>query len=80
MSAIRLLTVAVTVTVITPANAYSIKKHGRIQRSIVLSDPARLVTSPSRPNCPGLARSIDCKTWPPYSEDPDRRDGDGGGG
>jgi hypothetical protein len=31
--------------------------------------------------CPGLARSIDCATWPPpFDEDADRKSGDGGGG
>ena len=83
-SAIRLLMVIITasVMVVAPAKADSAKKHRHVHRSLVLSDPGRvwLVTSPSDPNCPGLARSIDCKMWPPYGEDPDRKDGDGGGG
>jgi len=30
--------------------------------------------------CPGMARSVDCKVWPPpLEDDADRRSGDGGG-
>jgi hypothetical protein len=33
------------------------------------------------PVCPGLARGIDCRIWPPpIDEDPDRKRGGGGGG
>jgi hypothetical protein len=33
------------------------------------------------PVCPGIARSIDCRIWPPpFDEDPDRKRGGGGGG
>ena len=82
--AIRLLTLAITtsVMVVAPAKAESAKKHRHIHRSLVLSEPGQVwrVTSPSGPNCPGIARGIDCKTWPPYGEDPDRKNGDGGGG
>ena len=81
--AIRLLILAMAASaMVAPATAEAAKKHRHIQRSVVLGNPgqASLVTMPSGPNCPGLARSIDCKTWPPYGEDPDRKDGDGGGG
>ena len=80
--AIRLLTLALTASVtIAPAMAETAKKHRHIHRAHVLSDPGRvwLVTGPSGPGCPGFARSIDCKAWPPYGEDPDRIDVDGGG-
>ena len=81
-SAIRLLTLAIAASAIVVAPASAAKTHRHIHRSLVLSDPGQvwLGTSPSSPNCPGLSRSIDCKTWPPYGEDPDRKDGDGGGG
>jgi hypothetical protein len=79
--AIRLLTLTITASVtVAPAMADSAKKHRHIHRSLVLSDPGRvwLATAPSGPNCPGLARSIDCKAWPPYGDDADRK-ADGGG-
>ena len=79
--AVRLLTLAMTASVIVaPAMADSAKKHRHIHRTLVLSDPGQvwLGTGPSGPNCPGLARSIDCNAWPPYGEDPDRKAVDGG--
>ena len=83
-SAIQLLILAIAASaMVAPATAEAAKKHRHIQRSLVLDDPgkASLVTMPSGPNCPGLARSIDCKTWPPYGEDPDRKaSGSDGGG
>ena len=78
--AIRLLTLAITASVtVAPAMAETAKKHRHLHRTVVHSDPGQvwLATSPSGPNCPGLARTIDCKTWPPYGEDPDRKVGDG---
>jgi hypothetical protein len=79
--AIQLLTLAITVSATAaPAMADTAKKHHRhIHRALVLGDPGqvRFATAPSGPSCPGLARSIDCKTWPPYGEDPDRKVGDG---
>src|SRR4029077_712982 len=37
--------------------------------------------SQAGPVCPGIARSIDCKVWPPpFDEDPDRKRGASGGG
>jgi hypothetical protein len=79
-SAIRLLTLAIaaSVTVAAPAKAYSAKKHRHVQQSIVPSDPGQ-AWLPSGPNCPGLARSIDCRTWPPYGDDPDRKASGRGG-
>ena len=80
--AIRLLILAITASVtVAPAMAETAKRqHMHIHRALVLSDPGRvwLVTRPSGPNCPGLARTIDCKAWPPYGEDPDRKEPDGG--
>jgi hypothetical protein len=79
--AILFLTVAITASV-TVAPAMAAQKHRHVQRSVVLGYPGQtsLVTMPSGPVCPGLARSIDCKTWPPYGDDPDRRTGGGDGG
>jgi hypothetical protein len=81
--AIQLLTLAITASVtVAPAMGDSAKKHRHIHRSLVLSDPGQvwLVAGPSGPNCPGLARSIVCKTWPPYGEDPDRKASGSDGG
>ena len=75
--AIRLLTLAIAASVmVAPAMAETAKKHHRhFHRTLVLSEPGQVLraNSPSGPNCPGLARTIDCKTWPPYGEDPDRK-------
>ncbi|HLX14353.1 MAG TPA: hypothetical protein VKS24_04005 [Bradyrhizobium sp.] len=44
--------------------------------------PAARSYSPPGPVCPGLARSFDCRVWPPpFDEDPDRKvSGSDGGG
>ncbi len=74
------------VPAVTPAKAGTsssrhIKKHKK-QSSPRFSDPwsagrAWPVTRPSSPAgpvCPGIARSFECKTWPPPMEDdPDRK-------
>ena len=76
------------ISMITPAKAETIsskhmKKHRKnIQRSPGFSDPrsagqAWPVTRPSSPAgdvCPGIARSFECKIWPPpMYDDPDRK-------
>jgi hypothetical protein len=81
-------TALAVVPMITPAKAATshgkhIKKHERaFAWSPGFGDPWS--TGPSgraRGGCPGLARSIDCATWPPpFDEDHDRISGDGGGG
>jgi hypothetical protein len=87
-------TALVVVPVITPAeaatNSKHAKKHWRMtqwshRNSYGSSDPS--FAGQARPSsqaggvCPGLARSFDCRTWPPpFDEDSDRKDGDGGGG
>jgi hypothetical protein len=80
--AIRLLTLAIAASVtVAPAMAETAKKHhSHIHRAVVLSDPGQvwLAGGASGPNCAGIARSIDCKAWPPYGDDPDRREMDGG--
>jgi hypothetical protein len=80
--AIRLLTLAIAASVtVAPAMAETAKKHHRhFHRGLVLGDPGQvwLAGGPSGPNCGGIARSIDCKAWPPYGDDPDRREMDGG--
>ena len=84
------------VPMVTPASAETssskhIKQHQKkIQRGAGRTDPwssgrAWPVTQPSGQAggvCPGLARSIDCKRWPPPMEDdPDRKiSGSDGGG
>jgi hypothetical protein len=87
-------TALAVVPVITPAeaatNSKHAKKHWRMthwshRNSYGSSDPWS--AGQARPSsqaggvCPGLARSFDCRTWPPpFDEDSDRKDGDGGGG
>jgi hypothetical protein len=82
--AIRLsLTVYATVSamalLVAPAQAASGRKHWHHQGSTGISNrwyagQAWPVPRPSGPVCPGLARSFDCKVWPPpFDEDPDRK-------
>jgi hypothetical protein len=88
--AIGLLTLAmyatalVVVPMVTPVEAATNSKHTRkhqrtAQRRPVIIDSwaagqARPVIRPSGQVCPGLARSFDCKIWPPpIEDDPDRR-------
>ena len=78
------------IPMITPAKAetssikHAKKQHRKnIQWSPGSSDPrsanAWIVTAPfsqAGPICPGLARGIDCRTFPPpIDEDPDRKKG-----
>jgi hypothetical protein len=78
----------VLVPMVTPAKAAAssgkhVKKHKRnIYRGPGFGDPwsagrARpfiVPSSPSGPVCPGNARGIDCRRWPPPMEDdPDRK-------
>jgi hypothetical protein len=58
------------------------KHHGNMQRSPGFGDPWSAGRAPpsTRPSgqsgdaCPGNARGIDCRTWPPpIDEDPDRK-------
>jgi hypothetical protein len=93
--AIGLLTLAMyaaslpVIAVITPAKAATsssghiqkYKKHWRPR----VSEPwyvgqAQASFPPYSPICPGNARGIDCKVWPPpIDEDPDRKRGASGG-
>jgi hypothetical protein len=42
--------------------------------------PVTGLSSQAGPVCPGIARSIDCRIWPPpIDEDPDRKRGSSGG-
>ena len=86
-------TALAAVPMVTPAKAGTssgrhIKKHKK-QGGPGFSDPwsagqARPVarpSSPAGPVCPGIARSFDCKTWPPPMEDdPDRKISSSDGG
>jgi hypothetical protein len=81
----------------TPARAETISnKHIKQQhrknilRSPGVSDawpasrqawPVTGLSSLAGPVCPGIARGIDCRIWPPpLNEDPDRKRAGGGGG
>ena len=81
-------TALVAVPVVASAKAETssskhIKKHkGKIQRRLGFGDPwsvgqAWPVARPPSPAgwaCPGIARSFECRTWPPpMDEDPDRK-------
>jgi hypothetical protein len=82
--ATRLLTLAVytaasvMVLMVAPADAARGNKH-KHQRSTGTNNhwytgQVWPVTRPSGPVCPGLARSFDCRVWPPpFEEDPDRK-------
>jgi hypothetical protein len=88
------VTALVAVPVITPAEAAHSSKHVKkkriVQRGYRLGNPwsageaLPVVRPSSQPSgvCPGLARSFDCKIWPPpFDEDPDRKvSGSDGGG
>ena len=80
------------IAMITPAQAETsssghIQKHNKHWRPRV-SEPryvgqAQAFVPPysqAGPICPGIARGIDCKVWPPpIDEDPDRKRGASGG-
>lgn len=78
-SAIRLLALTIFATTLAGAPAESrtghskhIKKHGF--RTVRPAWPGS--SPPAQPGsvCPGIARSFDCKIWPPpIDEDPDRK-------
>jgi len=84
--AIGLLTLAMyaaslpVIAMITPAQAAT-KKHWRPSVSDVGQAQAFVPPySQAGPICPGIARGIDCKVWPPpIDEDPDRKRGASGG-
>jgi hypothetical protein len=84
-------TTLAVVPMVTPAKAETssskhLKKYKK-QKSPGIGDPrspgqAGSFTRPSSQIdvCPGNARGIDCKTWPPpMYEDPDRRNGSADG-
>lgn len=81
-------TALVVVPMVTPAKAATssskhIKKHKKkIQKSPGFGEPwsAGQAWPGNRPSsraggvCPGIARSFECRTWPPpFDEDPDRK-------
>jgi len=91
MFATALVVVAMVTPVEAATNSKHPKKHWKTthwshRNSYGFSDPWS--AGQARPSsqaggaCPGLARSFDCKTWPPpFDEDPDRRvSGSDGGG
>lgn len=87
-------TALVMVPIVTPAKAEpsSSKKHNykrHVQRGTGFSDhwsagQAWPVTRPSSQAgavCPGIARSFECRTWPPpMDDDPDRKHSSSDGG
>ena len=87
-SAIGFLALAITALAVAPTvapaeagtnHSQHIKKHKtRNQAYRGLPPAARTWPGASPPNqggvCPGIARSFDCKIWPPpFDEDPDRK-------
>ena len=86
--AIGLLTLAMyaaslpVIAMITPAQAAT-KKHWRPSEPSYAARAQQFVPpySQAGPICPGLARGVDCRVFPPpIEDDPDRRKGPGGGG
>jgi len=83
-SAIRLSMLAIGATalvalpIVVPAGAASGGKQHRHHWNTPIHNhrfaDQRPVARPAGPVCPGLARSFDCKIWPPpFDEDPDRK-------
>jgi hypothetical protein len=64
------------------ASSRHIEKHHKLKNAWA-SGEIRPVARPSFEGgdvCPGNARGLDCKIWPPPAfDDPDRKIGDGGG-
>lgn len=86
--AVGLLTLAMyaaslaVIAMIAPGQAAT-KKHWRPSEPWYAARANSFVPpySQAGPICPGIARGIDCKVFPPpIDEDPDRRKGPGGGG
>ena len=90
--AARLLTLGIFATalmvvpMVTPAKAETGSRH-KHKKSFGDHPPAGQawpVTRPSSPAgdvCPGIARSFECKIWPPpMDEDPDRKHSSSDGG
>ena len=85
--AIGLLTLAMyaaslpVIAMITPAKAET-KKHWRPREPWHVGQAQAFVPpySQAGPICPGNARGIDCRVWPPpIEDDPDRKRAGGGG-
>ena len=78
------------IAMITPAKAATssahIQKHKkqwrpRVSEAVGQAQAFVPPYSQAGPVCPGIARGIDCRIWPPpIDDDPDRKKGPGGGG
>jgi hypothetical protein len=92
-STVRLLTTAtcaaaaiavVAVTGAEASNRHIRKHHQRTHlgwNESLASGEVRRVAPSYTPGdvCPGIARAIDCRIWPPpFADDSDRKQGDGG--
>jgi hypothetical protein len=74
------------IAMITPAQAATsghIQKHRHWRPRVSDVGQAQAFVPPysqAGPICPGIARGIDCRVWPPpIDEDPDRKRGASGG-
>ena len=83
--AIGLFTLAVyaaslpVIAMITPAKAET-KKHWRPSEPWYAARAQQFVPPYAGPACPGNARGIDCRVFPPpIEDDPDRKRAGGGG-
>jgi hypothetical protein len=78
-------TVALVTTTEGEAKSRHIRKHPQ-PTNLGFNDswPAEAVRPAVRPSgwvCPGMARSFDCKIWPPpFEDDPDRKNSGSDGG
>jgi hypothetical protein len=68
------------------ASSRHIEKHHKLKNAGLNSWASGEIRPVARPSfgggdvCPGNARGLDCKIWPPPAfDDPDRKIGDGGG-
>lgn len=90
--ATRLLTLAIYATalmvvpMVTPAKAETSSRHKHKKRfsdhpSAGQAWPVTRPSSPAGDVCPGIARSFECKIWPPpMDDDPDRKHSSSDGG
>ena len=84
-STIRVLTLvisaAVVVLLLTATDVEASSRHVNKHWAAEEVQPVARSWSSGGSACPGNARSIDCRIWPPpFEDDSDRKSGDGGGG
>ena len=73
-SAIQFLTLIICATTLAAAPAESGTRHHKHIRTVRPAWPGVSPPAQSGEVCPGIARSFECKIWPPpIDQDPDRK-------